>query len=60
MEVPVRDAKARVIPAGRKTSPVKRRSLIEKLQAAAREKAATEPCAARSQDFLYDEAGLPG
>lgn len=50
---------ARVIPAGRKTSVAERRALIEKVQAAAKEKAAAGPCAAQSQDFLYDQDGLP-
>ena len=36
-----------------------RRKLIEEVQAAAAVKATPGPCAARSQDFLYDDEGLP-
>ncbi len=50
---------AQLIPAGRKPSPAERRTLIEKLQRAAKDKAMAGPCAARSQDFLYDKDGLP-
>lgn len=32
---------------------------IRQIQASAREHALPGPCAARSQDFLYDESGLP-
>jgi hypothetical protein len=35
------------------------RAFIEELQAAAAAKATPGPCAAHSQDFLYDEDGLP-
>lgn len=37
-----------------------RRALIEAIQADAAGKVTPGPCAARSQDFLYDEDGLPG
>ena len=37
----------------------KRRALLEVLQRAGAEKATLGPSAARSQDFLYDELGLP-
>ena len=37
-----------------------RRALIESIQAAARQRIKPGPTAARSQDFLYDERGLPG
>lgn len=36
-----------------------RRALIESIQASAAGKATPGPSAARSQDFLYDEYGLP-
>ncbi|HAE47545.1 MAG: hypothetical protein CMO30_28715 [Tistrella sp.] len=36
-----------------------RRTLLQKLRVAASAKATVGPTAARSQDFLYDEAGLP-
>jgi prevent-host-death family protein len=48
--VPVK--KARLDPAGR-------RQLLEEFAAAASAKATPGPSAARSQDFLYDEDGLP-
>ncbi len=35
------------------------RALIEEIQASAATKATPGPCAARSQDFLYDDDGLP-
>lgn len=44
---PVRDAKTR-------------RALLEAVRKAGAAKAAAGPDAARSQDFLYDENGLPG
>lgn len=37
-----------------------RRALIEAVQASAAAKATRGPDAARSQDFLYDDDGLPG
>lgn len=40
-------------------SRAERRALLEELRAAGRAKATPGPCAARSQDFLYDEDGLP-
>lgn len=36
-----------------------RRRLLDGIQAAAAAKATDGPSAARSQDFLYDEGGLP-
>ena len=36
-----------------------RRALLEELRAAGARKATKGPSAARSQDFLYDEYGLP-
>jgi len=42
-----------------KLMPAERRALMERLSAAGREKATPGPSAARSQDFLYDEEGLP-
>lgn len=50
----------RLVPVERKRlSPSELGSLIDDLQAAARAKSTPGPCAARSQDFLYDEDGLP-
>lgn len=37
-----------------------RRALLEAIRASARTKAAAGPDAARSQDFLYGDDGLPG
>jgi prevent-host-death family protein len=37
-----------------------RRRVLKRMQAAALNKAIPGPEAARSQDFLYDEDGLPG
>ena len=36
-----------------------RRALLAELRAAAADRAAVGPCAARSQDFLYGDDGLP-
>ena len=50
---------ARIAPVGPKPS---REGLADRLRALAEEasaKALPGPCAARSQDFLYDEDGLP-
>ena len=45
-----------------KTTPTveERRRLLAEVRAAGRAKAKPGPIAARSQDFLYDEDGLPG
>jgi prevent-host-death family protein len=40
-------------------TPAERRALLEKLRAIAADKMTEGPDAARSQDFLYDEFGLP-
>jgi len=37
-----------------------RRALLEEIRASAATKAAAGPSAARSQDFLYGDDGLPG
>lgn len=50
---------ARLVPLAARPSPTERRAVIEEVQAASRAKAAPGPSAARSQDFLYDKAGLP-
>jgi prevent-host-death family protein len=42
----------------RRLSPDERMALLEELRAAS-VNATPGPCAARSQDFLYDEDGLP-
>ncbi|MFC3229430.1 type II toxin-antitoxin system Phd/YefM family antitoxin [Marinibaculum pumilum] len=40
--------------------PADRRALLQSLQAAAARKITAGPDAARSQDFLYGDEGLPG
>jgi len=40
-------------------TPVQRGAILEAISLAASAKIATGPSAARSQDFLYDEEGLP-
>jgi prevent-host-death family protein len=47
----------RLVPVKRALTREDRRALLEKLQASA--KPTPGPSAARSQDFLYDENGLP-
>jgi prevent-host-death family protein len=49
----------RLVPAGAPTDAAERRAIIRAVRAAAAEKALPGPDAARSQDFLYDEDGLP-
>lgn len=48
----------RLVPVKKLVDRAARRALIEELQRAA-EKVTPGPSAARSQDFLYDEDGLP-
>ncbi len=50
----------RLQPVDRATKAASRRALLEELQRSARLNATPGPSAARSQDFLYDEDGLPG
>jgi prevent-host-death family protein len=51
---------ARVTPIRRKPEPGERHRILEEFQKAVAGKGAPGPCAARSQDFLYDdETGLP-
>lgn len=49
----------RLVPVGAHPSAEERQTLMEEIRAAGRAKATPGPCAARSQDFLYDESGLP-
>ena len=44
---------------GQRLTPAERRALLMELQASATRKVTEGPDAARSQDFLYDESGLP-
>lgn len=50
----------RLAPVRPKLSRAERRAILERLRDAGRASATPGPCAARSQDFLYDEDGLPG
>ena len=50
----VRLVPVRAVPDGKS-----RRALLEAVRASAAAKATTGPSAARSQDFLYDDGGLP-
>jgi prevent-host-death family protein len=50
---------ARLVPMKRTLSPEEREAVIRAVQKSAAKKAKPGPCAARSQDFLYDESGLP-
>jgi prevent-host-death family protein len=49
----------RLAPVNPRTDAPYRRRVLEEVRAAARRKAKKGPGAARSQDFLYDEYGLP-
>jgi prevent-host-death family protein len=52
-------AAVRLVPVKRKLDREARRALLEELQRATAGKVSPGPSAARSQDFLYDEDGLP-
>jgi len=49
----------RLVPVSTRAAPDERRALMEAVRVAGRRKARPGPSAARSQDFLYDESGLP-
>ena len=53
-------ATVRLVPVRPKPDAETRRALIAAVQAAARDKQTGGASAARSQDFLYDDDGLPG
>jgi prevent-host-death family protein len=50
----------RLTPLRRALSPAERRTVLERFQREASARLLPGPDAARSQDFLYDENGLPG
>ena len=50
---------ARLVPTRPIRSAISRRALMEKARASAATKASSGPDAARSQDFLYGDDGLP-
>lgn len=50
----------RLVPVKPVTDSQSLKASIEAIQRSAAAKLAPGPCAARSQDFLYDENGLPG
>lgn len=52
-------AAVRLVPVNRAPDALSRRRLLEEVRAAARKKAGAGPNAARSQDFLYGDDGLP-
>ncbi len=52
-------AAVRLVPVAAAMDREKRRELIDRIVESAAGKATPGPCAARSQDFLYDEDGLP-
>jgi hypothetical protein len=51
---------ARLIPVVERPSPAERRALLGAIRAEGRANATSGPPAERSQDFLYDNLGLPG
>lgn len=53
-------AAVRLVPVKTALDGESRRALMEALRASGAAKAKTGPCAARSQDFLYGDDGLPG
>ena len=52
-------AAARIVPAVAKPTTAEKMALMQAIQKRAAKKAKPGPSAARSQDFLYDEHGLP-
>jgi len=50
---------ARLVPVAQTSPANNRRAVLEQFQRAASSKIAPGPTAERSQDFLYDEDGLP-
>ncbi len=50
----------RLVPIPAMPTVEERRRVLAEVRAAGRAKATAGPSAARSQDFLYDEDGLPG
>ncbi|HEY7645720.1 MAG TPA: type II toxin-antitoxin system prevent-host-death family antitoxin [Hyphomicrobiales bacterium] len=50
----------RLVPVKRVADAQSRRALLDRVRASAAVKATAGPSAARSQDFLYGEDGLPG
>ncbi|NDW04579.1 type II toxin-antitoxin system Phd/YefM family antitoxin [Jiella pacifica] len=53
-------ARIRLLPIDEPSKAMSRRALLEEIQRSARRNATPGPSAARSQDFLYDDDGLPG
>lgn len=54
------NAAVRLVPINAVSSRDSRRALLEAVRTSASRKAAAGPSAARSQDFLYGDDGLPG
>lgn len=52
-------AAAELVPVRQRLDAAARRTVIARIQASAAEKRTAGVCAARSQDFLYDDRGLP-
>jgi hypothetical protein len=50
----------RLVPVHARPTARDRQALLDSVRAAGGAKATAGPDAARSQDFLYDETGLPG
>jgi len=50
---------AQLVPVAPVPTAAERRAILEKIVASAAKSATPGPSAARSQDFLYDEDGLP-
>ena len=51
---------ARLVPVKRKLQGEELRAAIEEISKRGKALATPGPCAARSQDFLYDDTGMPG
>jgi prevent-host-death family protein len=49
----------RLVPVIARVAPAQRRAILEEVRAEGMKKAQPGPDAARSQDFLYDESGMP-
>lgn len=52
-------AVAKIVPVAPRTTAAARKAVLDAVRASGRTAASQGPGAARSQDFLYDEEGLP-
>jgi prevent-host-death family protein len=54
------EAAVKLVPVRKVPSRAEKQAILDEILASVAGKATPGPCAARSQDFLYDEDGMPG